>query len=54
MSYPTRISRFKKWASLKVDSGQVGLGDKKGSSPKVRARRRRRRRHKNAKVQTEE
>lgn len=38
--YPTRISAFKRWANLKVQSGQVGLGDKQSSSQKTRRRRR--------------
>lgn len=42
--YPERISAFRKWANLKVDSGKVGLGDKKS----FRIRRRRRRRKKKA------
>lgn len=46
MQYPERISRFRKWARLKVDSGKVGLGDKSNSASRRRARRRRTRRRK--------
>lgn len=44
MAYPERISRFKRWARLKVESGKVGLGDKAGYSTRLRHRRRRKRR----------
>lgn len=38
--YPEKIGAFKRWSKLKVDSGRVGLGDKKASLRKTRRRRR--------------
>jgi len=49
--YPDRISAFKRWSKLKVDSGQVGLGDKSASFQRTRRKMRLKRRRRRKKME---